>query len=105
MDLKSPLALRPISESHSPELIDNLYLTGIHSTDSSTNSAFTVHIYLPNSTTVDIVNLLSTQLVDMQKERVPKSSEHLHTAITVEEFTDTHVTTYLDDEPISFGIY
>jgi len=39
LDLQSPLALRPISHAHSPDLIDNMYLTGLHSTDSATTSA------------------------------------------------------------------
>ena len=44
LDLQSPLAFRPISPAHSPDLIDNAYLTGIHSADSATTSAFTVHL-------------------------------------------------------------
>jgi hypothetical protein len=50
LDLQSPLALRPISANHSTELIDNLYLIGVYSTDSATNNAFMIHIYLPEST-------------------------------------------------------
>ena len=30
LDLQSPLALAPISPIHTPELIDNLYLTGVY---------------------------------------------------------------------------
>ena len=44
LDLQSPLALRSISPAHSPDLIDNAYLTGVYSTDSATTSAFTVHL-------------------------------------------------------------
>jgi hypothetical protein len=29
LDLLSPLALAPLSQNHSPELIDNMYLTGV----------------------------------------------------------------------------
>ena len=47
LDLLSPLALRPISHAHSPDLIDNMYLTGVHSTDSVTTSDFTIHLYIP----------------------------------------------------------
>jgi len=44
LDLQNPLALRLISPAHSPDLIDNLYLTGVHSTDSATTRAFTIYL-------------------------------------------------------------
>jgi hypothetical protein len=47
LDLQSPLALRPISADHSPDLIDNMYLTGVHSTESATTSAFMINLYIP----------------------------------------------------------
>ena len=59
LDIQSPLALRPISPAHSPDLIDNLYLTGVHSTNSATTSAFTVHLYIPKSTPNDITNIIA----------------------------------------------
>ena len=33
LDLQSPLALHPLSSNHTPELIDNIYLTGVYSND------------------------------------------------------------------------
>jgi hypothetical protein len=78
LDLQSPLALSPISADHSPDLIDNLYLTSVQSTDSATSTAFVVNIYIPESTLEDIINILAAQLDDMQREGVHISSEHLH---------------------------
>jgi hypothetical protein len=49
LDLQSPLpALRAITTDHSVDLIDSLYLTGVHSTDSTTTSAFMIHLYIQN---------------------------------------------------------
>ncbi len=70
LDLHSPLALAPLSQHHSPELIDILYLTGVYSTDSTTTSAFLIHIYIPKATPEDITNKISMQLNEMQKEGI-----------------------------------
>ena len=42
LDLQSPLALRLVTNEHSPNIIDNLNITGVHSTDSATTSAFMI---------------------------------------------------------------
>ena len=65
LDLESPLALAPLTHNHSPELIDNLYLTGVYSTDSSTTSAFLIHIYLPEATPEDIITIILRRLKEM----------------------------------------
>jgi hypothetical protein len=70
LDLQSPLALRPITAEHSPNLIDNMYLTGVHSTDSATTSAFMIRLYLPESTPDDISNIIAAQLQDMHKQEI-----------------------------------
>ena len=67
LDLQSPLALTPLTQHHSPELIDNLYLTGVYSTDSSTTSAFLIHIYIPETTPEDIITVILRQLQEMQR--------------------------------------
>jgi len=105
LDLQSPLALRPISADHSHGLIDNLYLTGVHSTDSATTGTFTVNIYLLDSTLEDITNLLASQLDDMQKEGIHTSSKHLHIIVTVDATTNIMDTTFIGDEPIASGTY
>ena len=62
LDLQSPLALRPISPGHSPDLINNSYLIVVHSAVSATTSAFTVHLYIPEPTPDIIKNIIATQL-------------------------------------------
>ena len=47
LDHQSPLALIPISPIHTPELVDNPYLTGVYSNDFATTSAFLIYIYIP----------------------------------------------------------
>jgi hypothetical protein len=65
LDLQSPVALVPLSPSHSPELIDNVYLTCVYSTYSTTTSAFRVYIYTSEATADDIANIISAQLDEM----------------------------------------
>jgi hypothetical protein len=45
-DLPSPLALTPMSPAHSPVLIGNQYLTGVHSAKDPNISTCTVFMYL-----------------------------------------------------------
>ena len=97
LDLHRPLALRPITVEHSPDLIDNLYLTGVHSTDSAMTSAFMIHLYIPDSKPNDITNIIAAQLEDMHKQGIQTSSAQIHTTMTIESFTNTQRTTFLDD--------
>ena len=94
-----------MTTEHSPDLIDNIYLTGVHSTDSATTSAFMIHLYIPKSTPYDIANIIAAQLENMHKQGIHTSSTQLHTTITIGAFTNTHGITYLDDEPIASGTY
>jgi len=105
LELQSPLALRPILADHSPDLIDNLYLTGVHSTDSVTTNAFMINLYIPEATSDDIPNIIAAQLEDMHKQGIQTSLAQLHTIITVDSMTKTLDTTFLDDEPIASGTY
>ena len=75
LDLQSPLALRPISPAHSPDLIHNACLTGVHSEDSATTSAFTVYLYIPEPTPDDTTNIIAAQLGDMQKQGIQTSPD------------------------------
>ena len=93
--------MTPLSPAHSPELVDNLYFRGVHSTDTATTSAFMVYIYIPDSSANDIVNILSEQLDEMQKEGAQTSSDNLNNTMTMDPLTDTHLTTYLDDDRIT----
>ena len=101
LDLQSPLALNPISPSHTPELIDNLYLTGVYSNDSTTTSAFLIYIYLPEATPADISTILCNNLDEMNKNNVLSPTDNYNNSITAHLLTDTYHTTYLDDEHIS----
>ena len=105
LDLQSPHALRLISADHSPHLIDNMYLTGVHSTNPSTTSAFMPHLYIPESTPNDITNIIATQLVEMHTQGIQTFLAHLHNMMIVDSITNTFDTTFLDDEPIASGTY
>jgi hypothetical protein len=60
-----------------------------------------VYIYIPKATADDIANILSAQLDDMQKSGALNSTTNLTSSMTVDPLTDTHLTTYLDDEHIT----
>jgi len=105
LDLQSPLALRPNSADHLPDLIDNIYLTGVHSTDSATTSAFTIHLYIPESTPNDITNIIAAQLEDMRKQEIHTSSAQLQNMTTIDTMKNTFDATFLDDEQIAPGTY
>jgi hypothetical protein len=47
-DMQNPLALTPMSPAHSPVLIENQYLTGVHSAKDPNVSTYTNYIYLPH---------------------------------------------------------
>jgi hypothetical protein len=42
---------------------------------------------------------------DMHNQGIQTSSTQLHTTMTIDSFTSTHDTTFLDDEPIASGTY
>ena len=72
-DLKSPLALTPASPSHTPVLIDNYYITIVHSSISSTANNYDIYLYLPNDydSDNDLYSILSDQLKDNRNRRIP----------------------------------
>jgi hypothetical protein len=103
LDLQGPLTLRPILVDHSPDLIDNLHLTGVHSTDSATT--IMIHIYLPDSTLEDVTNIIAAKLDVMHKQGIQNSPAQLHNMMTVDSISNTFDTSFLDDEPIASGTY
>jgi len=105
LDLQSLLAFRPISPDHSPHLIGNMYLTGVHSTDSATTSAFIIHLYILESRPNDITNIIAAQLEDMHKQGMQTSHAQLQNMMTVDSVSNTFHTTFLEDEPIASGTY
>jgi hypothetical protein len=94
------LALTALSANHTPELIDNLYLTGVYSNDTATTSAFLIYIYVPEATPEDISNILYQQLKEMQQQNILSPTDTYVNSITAHPLTDTHHTTYLDDDLI-----
>ncbi len=86
---------------HSPKLIDNMYIKGIHSVKSATASAFLIYLYIPYYTDDDIINILTAQLDEMQKHGAQTSSDNLNNTMTLDPISDTHLTTYPDDEHIT----
>jgi hypothetical protein len=88
-----------------PKLIDNLDLTGVHSTDSMTTSAFMIHLLIPEPTSDVTINIVAAQLEDMIKQGIHTSPEQLHQMITVDNMNNTYDTTFLDDEHIASGTY
>ena len=47
-----------------------MYLTGLHSTESTTISAFIIHLYVPDVTLDDITNNIAAQLKDMHNQGI-----------------------------------
>jgi hypothetical protein len=45
-DLRSPLALTPLLPAHSPVLIENRYLIGVHSAKDPNVNTYTIFMYL-----------------------------------------------------------
>ncbi len=105
MDLQSPLTLRTITPNHLPNLIENLCLERVHSTDLATTSAFMIHVYIPDSTPDIILNLISGQLTDMQKVRAPTTAEHLNKIMTADPITYLTSSCVINDEPILSGTH
>jgi hypothetical protein len=82
-----------------------MYLTCVHSTDSLTNCALMVHLYLQDAMTEEIVNLLGAKLDAMQAARAPSSLADIYTVMTVDAVTDTRISIYLDDDLVASGTY
>jgi len=78
-DLQSPLALIPMSPTHSPVLIENQYLTGIHSAKDPHVSKYTIYMYLPHDVghKTAILTILTNQLIHVQSARLPTTPEGL----------------------------
>jgi hypothetical protein len=74
--------MAPLSMNHSPEVIDNLYLTSLCSTDSTTTSVFFVYIHIPENTADDIPNIISAQLNEMQKSGALNSADDHTSSMT-----------------------
>jgi len=47
-DLQSTIALTPLSPAHSPDLIENQHLTGVHSAKDHNVNTYKIYMYLPH---------------------------------------------------------
>ena len=64
-----------------------------------------IPLYVPDTTSDDITNIIASQLDDMHNLGIQTSSTQLSSTMTIDSFTDIHNTTFLDDEPIASGTY
>jgi len=101
-DLQSPLALTPLSPAHSSFLIENQYLTGVHSAKDLNVSTYTIFMYLSHDADhkTIIKRILINQLVHMQSAGLPTSPEGLN-ALQVQDNYTCSVQPEHDDEPIT----
>ena len=93
-DLQHPLLLRTSALGLNSVVIENYYVTGVHSNTSQDHASFFVYIYLPNDYdhTTDLINVLTLQLDSMSQAGYPTSPLGMR---------DAQVTTILGDIPTS----
>ena len=105
-DIQSPLALTLASPSHAPVLIDNYYITGLYSSNSSTTNNYDIYLNLPNDYDFDndLYSILSDQLKIVETTGYLSSPAGLE-SIKITADTNTTPTPDLDDEPIHNSTY
>jgi hypothetical protein len=101
-DLQSPLALTPLSPAHSTVLLENHYLTGVHSAKDPNVSTYKIFFYLPHEVnfTDTVTTVIYNQLTHMQTAGLPTSPAGLE-ALQVTENSAYPVIPEIDDEPIT----
>jgi len=77
--MQSPLALTPLSPAHSPILLDNQYLTGVHSAKDPNINTYKIYMYLPHDVDhkTTTLTLLTDHFANMQSAGLPTSPEGL----------------------------
>ena len=60
-DLQHPLLLHPAAPGLNSVVIENYYVTGVHSNNTLSNTSFYIYIYIPNDYdhTTDVVDILT----------------------------------------------
>jgi hypothetical protein len=102
-DLQSPLAINnPLSPAHNPILIENKYLTSVHSAKDPNVITYTIFMYLPHDVDYKftIRTVLTHQLTRMQDAGLPTSLDGLNT-LKVTESSYYPARPELDDEAIT----
>ena len=76
-DLQSPFALSPLSPVHSHVLIENQYLTGVHSAKDPSISTYILSMYLPHEVDhrTTIRTILTNQIAHMQSAGLLTSTD------------------------------
>jgi hypothetical protein len=100
--MQSSLALIPLSPAHSPILLENQYLTGVHFAKDPNTSTYKIYIYLPHDIDYKhtLYTILANQLTQMQSAGLPTSLDGLE-ALQVTENSTYPITPEFDDEPIT----
>jgi hypothetical protein len=68
--------LQPASPNQNPALIENCYITGVHSTKPYSEHNFYLYLYLPNdyNTTDEVLELITIQLNLLEATGYPTSA-------------------------------
>ena len=64
-----------------------------------------IHLYIPESTPNDIINIIATQPKGMRKQGIHTSPDQLQNMMTFDNVNTTFDSTFLDDEQIASGTY
>ena len=74
-DLQHPLLLHPAAPGLNSVVIENYYVTGVHSNNTQNNTSFCIYIYLPNDYdhTANVIEILTLQLESMRTAGYPTS--------------------------------
>ena len=101
-DLQHPLLLRPAAPGLNSVIIENYYVTGVHSNTSQNDTSFYVYIYLPNDYdyNTDVIDILTLQLDSMRTAGYPTTPHGIREA-QVTAINENSPTNELDDDPFS----
>jgi hypothetical protein len=100
LDLQCPLALVATNTNTSPDFLNNHYITGTHSDDSTTDNAFSICIQLPNTRPHDNLHLLMLQLTEIHTQGHTTDPSSFPNIATVQSLTGPPYHAEFDDEPI-----
>jgi hypothetical protein len=100
-DLQHPLLLRPAAQGLNSVVIENYYVTGVHSNNSQNQASFYIYIYLPTDYdhTTGLIDVLTLQLDSMGQAGYPTSPLGLREAQVTATLGDIP-TSEPDDDPL-----
>jgi hypothetical protein len=105
-DLHHPLLLRLATQGLNSVVIENYYVTGVHSSNAQNDANFYIYIYLPNDYehNTDVGDILTIHLVSMRSAGYPTTPLGLHDA-QVKAISDDSQTSELDDDQTLLSNY